>query len=207
MTQDSLKYMPAHDAIRTCAGTFCECAGWFTKMCRHMTQLERKANPSRPFRPLFALVSQIPTAHRAHGVCPARLAAFFSEERGCAALPTHNTTDKPLHSTFIGSWPAAADAVCSCNPMWCGIARLYFSQPNNTVRSRPPQAVIVVLLLSLPPLFLSLSLSHSHTHTLSLSHTHTHTRHTTPHDTPVALSATRHMASANTCQCISFILK
>ena len=29
---------------------------------------------------------EIVTAHRVHGVCPARLAAFFSEERGCAAL-------------------------------------------------------------------------------------------------------------------------
>ena len=29
---------------------------------------------------------EIVTAHRLHGVCPARLAAFFSEERGCAAL-------------------------------------------------------------------------------------------------------------------------
>ena len=34
-----------------------------------------------------ALVRKIVTAHRVHGVCPARLAAFFSEERGCAALP------------------------------------------------------------------------------------------------------------------------
>ena len=51
-------------------------------------------------------------------------------------------------------------------------------------------------------LSLSLSLSLSLTHT----HTHTHTRHT-PHDNPVALSATRHMASANTCPCISFIKK
>ena len=32
------------------------------------------------------LVSKFTTAHRAHGVCPARLAAAFSEERGCAAL-------------------------------------------------------------------------------------------------------------------------
>ena len=40
--------------------------------------------------------------------------------------PIHNTTDKPLHSTLIGPWPAAADAACSCNAMWCEIARLYF---------------------------------------------------------------------------------
>ena len=33
-----------------------------------------------------ALVTKIATAHRANGVCPARLAAFFSEEHGCAAL-------------------------------------------------------------------------------------------------------------------------
>ena len=32
------------------------------------------------------VVRKIVTAHRVHGVCPARLAAFFSEERGCAAL-------------------------------------------------------------------------------------------------------------------------
>ena len=40
---------------------------------------------------------------------------------------THSTTDKPLHSTLIGPWPAAAGAACSCNAMWCGVARLYFS--------------------------------------------------------------------------------
>ena len=34
----------------------------------------------------FCSSKEIATAHRAHGVCPARLAAFFSEERGCAAL-------------------------------------------------------------------------------------------------------------------------
>ena len=33
----------------------------------------------------FCSSKEIPTAHRVHGVCPARLAAFFSEERGCAA--------------------------------------------------------------------------------------------------------------------------
>ena len=42
---------------------------------------------------------------------------------------THNTTDKPLHSTPIGPWPAAAGAARSCNAMWCGVARLYFSRP------------------------------------------------------------------------------
>ena len=35
---------------------------------------------------VFCSSIAIPTAHRVHGVCPARLAAFFSEERGCAAL-------------------------------------------------------------------------------------------------------------------------
>ena len=49
--------------------------------------------------------------------------------RGHKGTPTHNTTDKPLHSTFIGPWPAAADVACSCNALWCGIARLYFSHP------------------------------------------------------------------------------
>ena len=34
----------------------------------------------------FCSSKEIVTAHRVHGVCPARLAAFFSEERGCAAL-------------------------------------------------------------------------------------------------------------------------
>ena len=34
----------------------------------------------------FCSSKEIVTAHRAHGVCPARLAVFFSEERGCAAL-------------------------------------------------------------------------------------------------------------------------
>ena len=40
---------------------------------------------------------------------------------------THNTTDKPLHSTRIGPWPAAAGAACSCTAMWCETTRLYFS--------------------------------------------------------------------------------
>ena len=69
---DSLKYVPAHDAISICAaGTFtkyvpvhmsqlahvpahfCECAGWFIKLCRHMTQFERKAYPSPPLQTLL----------------------------------------------------------------------------------------------------------------------------------------------------------
>ena len=47
--------------------------------------------------------------------------------RGHKGIPTQNTTDKPLHSTLIGPLPAAADVACSCNEMWCGVARLYFS--------------------------------------------------------------------------------
>ena len=41
---------------------------------------------------------------------------------------THNTKGKPLHSTLIGPWPAAAGAACSCTAMWCETTRLYFSQ-------------------------------------------------------------------------------
>ena len=42
---------------------------------------------------------------------------------------THNTTDKPLHSTLIGPWPAAAGAACSCTAMWCETTRLYSRTP------------------------------------------------------------------------------
>ena len=49
------------------------------------------------------------------------------DTRGHKGTPTHNTTDKPLHSTLNGPWPAAAGAACSCNAKWCGTARLYFS--------------------------------------------------------------------------------
>ena len=64
------------------------------------------------------------------------------EDKG---TPTHNTTDKPLHSALIGPWQATEDVGCSGNAMWCGIARLYFSQAagSSDQRNLPRAAVFL----------------------------------------------------------------
>ena len=59
----------------------------------------------------FCSSKEIVTAHRVHGVCPARLAAFFSEERGCAALRSSIVAIKcfgivaSCHSSEVGDVP------------------------------------------------------------------------------------------------------
>ena len=57
-----------------------------------------------------ALVQEIPTAHRSHGVCPARLAAFFSEDRGWAALSAVYSRPPPTQRTRETSAPRGARA-------------------------------------------------------------------------------------------------
>ena len=57
---------------------------------------------------------KIVTAHLVHGVCPARLAAFFSEERGCAALPHSAKQAPPLSSGHV--------SVLVCGPVGLGSA-------------------------------------------------------------------------------------
>ena len=42
--------------------------------------------------------------------------------QGNKGTPTHNTTDKPLHSALISLWQSAVGVACSCNAMWCGIS-------------------------------------------------------------------------------------
>ena len=54
------------------------------------------------------------------------------------AAPSPSTTIRPLHSTLIGPWPAAADVAYSCTAMWGGIARLYFSQRKEDVFALTP---------------------------------------------------------------------
>ena len=42
--------------------------------------------------------------------------------QGNKGTPTHNTTDKPLHSALFSLWQSAVGVACSCNAMWCGIS-------------------------------------------------------------------------------------